>query len=199
MEEFDWADFLNLYNQELLSEENLRARVPVEACVAEWMGFAGATEEEISVAEARLETSLPPSYRSFLGVSNGWLHPGPFIYDLWPATRIAWFAERNQGWIDAYTEPYGKLPSLADEGYFVYGEEQDSVKFLIEYLQTALQISEEGDSAVYLLNPQVVTPEGEWEAWFFANWAPGATRYRSFRTMMQAERESFLRLRKDPI
>jgi hypothetical protein len=43
----------------------------------------------------------------------------------------------------------------------------------------------------------VVTPEKEWEAWFFANWLPGAARYRSFREMMKAERESFLRLSTD--
>jgi hypothetical protein len=94
-------------------------------------------------------------------------------------------------------EPHAQHPFLSDEEYFVYGEEQDSVMFRTEYLQTALQISEEGDSAVYLLNPLVVTPEKEWEAWFFANWLPGATRYRSFRDMMQAERESFLRLSTD--
>src|SRR5262249_28866812 len=31
-----------------------------------------------------------------------------------------------------------------------------------------------------LLNPMVVWPDGEWEAWFFANWLPGAARYPSF-------------------
>ncbi|HEY3110361.1 MAG TPA: hypothetical protein VGL23_16490 [Chloroflexota bacterium] len=41
----------------------------------------------------------------------------------------------------------------------------------------------------------MVTPEGEWEAWFFANWYPGASRYRSFWELMQAEHASFLELR----
>ncbi len=47
---------------------------------------------------------------------------------------------------------------------------------------TALEISdhEVSGSAVYLLTPQIITPEGEWEAWFFAHWIPGAERYRSF-------------------
>ena len=50
------------------------------------------------------------------------------------------------------------------------------------------------DSAIYLLNPKVVTPDGEWEAWFFANWLPGAARYRSFVELMQAEYRSFRQL-----
>ena len=37
-------------------------------------------------------------------------------------------------------------------------------------------------------------PEGEWEAWFFANWLPGATRYHSFAELMQQERLGFLEL-----
>jgi hypothetical protein len=46
---------------------------------------------------------------------------------------------------------------------------------------------------------RTVTPDGEWEAWFFANWNPGANRYRSFREMMQAERANFLRLVADTV
>lgn len=161
------------------------------------MGFEGATEQEILALESRLGARLPPSYRSFLKTSNGWRHLGPFVYELLPTTRVDWFAEINQDWIDAYVEPYAGLPFLSDEEYFVYGAEQDSVAFRTEYLQTTLQISEEGDSAVYLLNPRVVTPEEEWEAWFFANWLPGATRYGSFHEMMAAERESFLQLLTD--
>jgi hypothetical protein len=42
----------------------------------------------------------------------------------------------------------------------------------------------------------VVFADGEWEAWFFANWLPGASRYRSFAEMMEAERQNFLDLQK---
>jgi HEAT repeat protein len=57
-----------------------------------------------------------------------------------------------------------------------------------------LQISAIGDAAVYLLNPQVITKNGEWEAWFFANWLPGAHRYRSFQELMQGQYTSFAAL-----
>lgn len=56
--------------------------------------------------------------------------------------------------------------------------------FDVRYLSTAIQISEV-DDGVLLLNPAIVTPEGEWEAWFFANWLPGALRSPSFFELIQ--------------
>ena len=88
-----------------------------------------------------------------------------------------------------------ELPSIRDAEYFVYGEAQDCRTLRVGYLQTALEISSKGDAAIYLLNPQVLTPEGEWEAWFFCDWLPGADLYGSFLEMMQAEYENFLDLR----
>ena len=73
----------------------------------------------------------------------------------------------------------------------MYGETQDSVRFRVEYLESALEVSDIGDSAIFLLNPKVVTPDGEWEAWFFGNWLPGASRYRSFAELMEAEYQTF--------
>jgi HEAT repeats len=37
-----------------------------------------------------------------------------------------------------------------------------------------------------------VWPDGEWEAWFFANWLPGAMRYRSFADWMRQEFDQLL-------
>ena len=61
-------------------------------------------------------------------------------------------------------------------------------------LPFTLQVSaeEEAGSAVYLLNPQKVSEDGEWEAWFFAHWVPGVNRYASFWELMQAERDSLV-------
>jgi hypothetical protein len=116
---------------------------------------------------------------------------------MWATEHIQWFATRNQDWIDAYidaAQEYG-AERIPDEEYFVYSDEQSGYDFRVEYLQTALAISDTGDSCIYLLNPQVVTPDGEWEGWFFSNWG-GALRYRSFWEMMLAERQRFLNLTK---
>ncbi len=61
-------------------------------------------------------------------------------------------------------------------------------------LATAIEISDVADG-VLLLNPQVVSDDGEMDAWFFAAWLPGATRYPSFWELMQGERERYRSLR----
>jgi hypothetical protein len=66
------------------------------------------------------------------------------------------------------------------------GNPDDCVRFRTAYLSSCLQISEEGDSAVVLLNPKVINDEGEWESWFFANWNPGAERFSSFSAYVES-------------
>ena len=195
MNETEWKSFLIEYNKELLSYEEVVERLSPELIKAGWLGYAGASDAGIAAAEKRLERMLPPSYRAFLKASNGWRFPSNFIFDLWPVEKLAWFREQNPDWIDAYADT-GELPRVTDKEYFVYGDKQDSVKFRNEYLQTALQISEPGESEVVLLNPKVISPDGEWETWFFANWLPGATRYRSFADWLAAERASCRKLLK---
>src|SRR5260221_7231533 len=188
MNETEWKTFFTEYNRELLSYEEVVERIPREVIKAGWLGYKRASEKEVAAAERRLSARLPPSYRAFLKVSNGWRFPSVSIFDLFPVASVTWFREHNQDWIDAYVDPSAELPPISDREYFVYGEKHDCVKFRPEYLQTALQISEIGDSAVVLLNPKVVTRDGEWETWFFANWLPGAFRYRSFAEWLATER-----------
>jgi hypothetical protein len=206
---FHWHSFLQRVSRDLLMDKRVCAMLPAEVIERGWLGYEGASEEDIARLEQRLGKHLPPSYRSFLAETNGWRQCGPFIYSLWPCNEVRWFRERNQDWIDAYMHPENngirivwpegqsppEPPPLTDEEYLIYGDKQDSCRFRTEYLQTALEVSEVGDSAILLLNPKTVTASGEWEAWLFANWMPGAHRYRSFRELMEGEHESFLRLR----
>jgi hypothetical protein len=188
---YDWRVLLTEWSAALLESNDLNDEPPPEAIKNGWLGYPGATEEQIRLAEERLGVRLPPSYRAFLKVTNGWPQITTFIYKMWSAEEIDWFRVRNEEWATIWNENNYEIP---DEEYFVYDDNQ-SPDFRTEYLLTALEISDRGDSCIFLLNPQVVTPEGEWEAWFFANWMPGARRYRSFREMMQAEYKSFLSLR----
>jgi hypothetical protein len=158
-----------------------------------WLGAAGASEAEIADLERRLDATLPPSYREFLAFSNGWNNPGVFIDRIWSTSEVDWFTVRNKEWADIYNE--GGSDPMSDDEYLVYGPEQDCARFRQEYLLTALEISDVGDSAVMLLNPKTVDERGEWEAWFFANWNPGADRYRSFWDLMQSQYDSFRQLR----
>jgi hypothetical protein len=193
--DFNWKEFLQQWSREILKFDNYALpagmSLPSEVVSSQWLGYAGATEEEIAKAEARLGKTLPPSYRAFLKTSNGWRQTTPFIWELWSTREIEWYRVHGQESINAYTGALTNSDGSAkfspsDEEYLVYGEQQREWYFRVEYLQTALQISEECDGSVYLLNPQIVTPEGEWEAWFMASWS-GASRYRSFQELMLAE------------
>jgi hypothetical protein len=203
MADFDWQGLMTRWNTELLADEEIRATLPPEVIAAGWMGYPGATEERIAALEARLGATLPPSYRAFLAFSNGWRATGHFIPAVWSTEEVEWFAVRNQDtiddWLDGEATVTGgePLPPVPDEDYLSYGKDGAAEGAMrSEYLQTALEISdrEVAGTAIYLLNPQIVTPEGEWEAWFFAHWIPGAVRYRSFWEMIVAEAAGYLGL-----
>ncbi|MBE9066068.1 SMI1/KNR4 family protein [Leptolyngbya cf. ectocarpi LEGE 11479] len=198
MTTFNWSEFLTQWSQDILESTQDKSPGEQEPQQAPWLGYAGATEEQISAAEARLGMTLPPSYRAFLKTSNGWQETTPFIKHLWSVDKITRFAANHPAWLRQWIKRYydnsssdtngASSPStLSDEDYFVYGDDQDCRHIRMNYLETALEISEVNDNAIYLLNPDVTTEDGEWEAWFLADWLPGADRYPSFRELMQAE------------
>lgn len=197
MDPFDWHTFLAQLSAEALRDPEIvdYEHLPDEVLASGWLGYPGATDEEIARAEARLEITLPPSYRALLKVSNGWRHVPPFITRVWSTDEIEWFAVRHQGWIDSWLST-GDRP-VSDGDYFIYGPGQSAVVFRKQYLQTALEISDYGDACIWLLNPQVVNDDGEWEAMFLAGWLPGVQRYRSFQEMMQGAFEDYLRILED--
>ena len=214
MSSFDWRSFLLRWSQIILTSmsDEERQQLPQEVLESGWLGYPGATDEQIVKAEARLQRQLPPSYREFLKVTNGWRQTAKgndsFNHKLWSTDEIGGFVMRHPRWIEAFTDrhetadisledpdeldDYWNPIGISNDEYFVYGEEQDPSKIRIEYLRTAVEISDVGIDSIYLLNPQVVNSEGEWEAWFFADYLPGADRYPSFREMMEAEYANFL-------
>lgn len=155
---------------------------------------APASESQVAETEKRLGIALPPSFRSFLLTSNGLRIGTHEIKRIWAADELKWFRFDHRDWIKAYTQPLARGPEddISDEEYFSYGA--GSEFFRRSHLKELLQISDVGDTAVYLLNPQVISKDGKWEAWFFANWIPGAQRYRSFAEMMDAEFHRLARL-----
>jgi hypothetical protein len=189
MPDFDWDSFLRQWSREIIDTGQYDKMLPPDIIASGWLGFPGAAEEQIQRAESRLGVRLPPSYRQFLATTNGWRMTGTFIFRMWSTEEIERFSVRNRGWALAYS--WRRVIPVPDSKYLVYGEGQDSTWIRPQYLPTMLEISDTGDDAIYLLNPHIVTPDGEWEAWFFANWLPGAQRYRSFLEMMQAEYASF--------
>lgn len=183
----EWRELLSQWSADVLERREYRQELPAEVVKSGWLGYPGASEEAIAQAEARLGVQLPPSYKEFLRVSNGWRMTSPFIERVWSVEKIEWFAKRRPDWVNAWKTglesvwPPGSHDPESDEEF--------------RHLAATLEVSDVGDEAIYLLNPLVVSEIGEWEAWFFANWVPGAIRYASFWDLMVAEYQSFLRLR----
>lgn len=196
---FDWSLFLRQLSRDLLErlEDNELASLSPEIVEMRWLGYEGATDAEISDAEVHLAARFPPSYRSFLAVSNGWQKLDDSVNRLWSTHEIELLAKKNQALIDAWLAGVameGEPLSLPDEEYFIYGDEQDTTLLRNEYLQTAIEIGGNSEQGLVLLNPKVIFEDGEWEAWYFASWLPGAQRYRSFRELMQDRYEQILDL-----
>ena len=55
---------------------DLEDEIAPEVIASRWLGYPGATEEQIMNLETRLGRKLPPSYRAFLKASNGFRQPG---------------------------------------------------------------------------------------------------------------------------
>lgn len=186
-----WREFLGDWNRDLHSA--LARQAEADA----WFGEAGASPQELGQLETRLGVTLPPSYRAFLAVSNGFRQPGNFVPRIFSTAEADWLknVEDNgiQEWIQR-EQAAGRDVQVPDEKYFVYGPLQLPETMRSEYLWQALQVSEieTGGTAVYLLNSAVRFPDGEWEAWVWAHWLPGAWRFRSFWDLMQAQRQSFM-------
>jgi hypothetical protein len=187
----DWDSWLHEWNQQLLARfdpEQYNAFVDpavTPAVIASgWLGFPGASEAEVAALEARLSARLPPSYRSFLRVSNGFLQPGVIVPRLLVTGEVDWFRVAHQAMIDAWHRGMTASPGLT----------VPDAEAFEHHLPNALQVSapERVGTAIYLLNPDVVNAEGEWEAFYFAHWVPGVRRYPSFWELMLAEQESWM-------
>ena len=186
MPSFPWERLLAQWTEEIALYSDGQDDPALQIQRTGLSSAVGATEDQIKASEARLGVTFPPSYRQFLHVSNGWQAAGRRLR---PLDEVQWFAAEEPETVDAWTRA-GLDDTVSDEEYLVYGDRANQ-PLRAEYLQTALAIGDH-DEGTYLLNPQTRTPEGEWEAWFFAHWVPGADRYRSFWDLMVAEHKHSL-------
>src|SRR5689334_23303262 len=101
MAQYEWREFLSQWSCEILASKQFAEFLTYradeysgsyapEVLASDWLGYPGATEEQIVAAEARLGISLPPDYREFLQTSNGWRWANYFIPRIWPVEEIQW-------------------------------------------------------------------------------------------------------------
>jgi hypothetical protein len=174
---FNWRRILKQWGDAILAS----GEVP-ELAGATSAGFPPATEAAIAATERRLGVRLPPSYRAFLKVSNGWWITGTAgPIRLWGVEEIGRLGDLDPELVSIWVGLGGGDGESPD----------DPANLPNDHLADAIKISEDNDG-FYLLNPAIEPEPGEWQAAFFANWVPGAECQPSFGAMMTKLCDSFI-------
>jgi SMI1 / KNR4 family (SUKH-1) len=186
-----WRPFLKRWSEEWIAAHDPENDQPLDEGVVRdgWLGFAPATEEEITAAEARLGVSFPPSLREFLAVTNGWRDAGGFIYRLAGPAELGWLRDMDSFWIDSIGAAFDTARD----------EDEPDDESATALLRRALQLSTDGDCAVMFLDPRDVNAEGEWAGYWLASWSgEGPERFGSFYDLMYGQYKSFHALNHPP-
>ena len=195
----EWRSLLSKLNSMVLQSDRMKSNIPPEVLSTGWCGLPPALEKTLLEAEQRLGTVLPPSYRSFLSVANGWFKFGSFIERLFSVHEIDWLRvadPESLAVIQEYPED-----EIDDEVYFDYDTDKHMTALRHRYYPDCLLVGkgwhDNGD--MVLLDSKPIFPNGEWEAIFYADWLPGNRRYRSFREFVEAtvKREEFIEKSKE--
>jgi hypothetical protein len=154
----EWHAFLSDYNVRHISSDEVREAVEEhrqvigkERLEAGWAGAEPAGEEAIVAAEERLGVRLPPSYRNFLQVSDGWEDIGSV--DLFRVGEVGWFADLMADLVEAWSD----IDSFVDH---------------LAILKRCLLIGDDngGSGCYWLLHAEGIAESGEWTAYV---WWPG--------------------------
>ncbi|MFE0626777.1 SMI1/KNR4 family protein [Streptomyces sp. NPDC058864] len=175
----DWRSFLVRWSQEWADAQD--ADVPAgerpvrdgEPPRTRRLGFAPAPEERILALEETLGHRLPPSYRTFLAVSDGWRHAGGFVWLLAGTDQVRW--HEDAAGLSEY------FPGELDD------DPTPEEALLAGMWGRALQLDVESDAVYVLLDPGDVDDAGEWAVYSWAPWrASPPERYASFGAFMEA-------------
>ncbi|MEU8773560.1 SMI1/KNR4 family protein [Streptomyces sp. NPDC048606] len=182
IKDVDWRNFLSRWSEEWADAHGHVDELgpdDVASRQGRWLGADPAAEADIAAMESRLGRAMPPSYREFLRVSDGWRHAGAFVVRL-AGTREAHWHDDAMG---------------LGEGFDAFwGEEENSeeTRAQVGLWSRALQLDVESDATFVLLDPQDVGPDGEWAVRVWASWrAADPERYPSFAAFMIAMHQEF--------
>ncbi|XUM02383.1 SMI1/KNR4 family protein [Streptomyces venezuelae ATCC 10712] len=173
-EPFNWHDFLRRWQEEWVPDADADDE---EAEVS--LGEPGADEAAIVAAEKRLGVRLPPSYREFLAVSDGWVvEQTAAIHRLGGAADIDWFGD-PYGMTEMYEESLDEDPTAQEV-------------LLAGMWRRALRLETESDMSHALLDPGDVDEDGEWALYVYKGWGGELPdRFPSFRAYMEAMYRGF--------
>ncbi|MFD9395958.1 SMI1/KNR4 family protein [Streptomyces sp. NPDC060000] len=176
-ESFNWREFLGRWQEEWVPRADADADDDGQTVVHP--GRPGAQEPAIAAAEERLGRRLPPSYREFLAVSDGWqVDQTAGVYQLGGVADIGWFQD-----------PYDMTP-LYEENLGDNPCQEDVL--LAGMWQRALRLETDSDMSYALLDPGNSDQDGEWALYVYKGWSGEyPDRYPSFRAYMEAMYRGF--------
>jgi hypothetical protein len=183
----NWMPVLSRLNSIMLRSDKWKSYLAEEALSAGWCGQSPAPESQILKTEKRLGVTLPPSYRFFLSISNGWRPFSSFVERLLPVQEVERFRVAEQEDSALIQELYQE-EDAPDNVYLDYKTPEHMSALRPRYYPDSLFVGKKWDGGggeLLLLNPHIVFPDGEWETIFFANWIPGNWRFRSFREFVE--------------
>ncbi|MGW5849944.1 SMI1/KNR4 family protein [Streptomyces sp. NPDC055254] len=185
----DWRPFLLRWSEEWSDsrpDDETQGERDEAARRDRWLGFPPASEERIAAMEERLGRRMPPSYREFLEVSDGWQHAGGFIWLLAGTTDARWH-NNESGLADVFEEYLDDDAGPA--------ERRDA-----DIWRRGLQLDVESDITHVLLDPEDVDEDGEWAVYTWASWrASTPERYANFGEFMRGMYREFHSLRARPV
>ena len=182
----EWHQLLSKLNSMMRQSDPTGLNVPPEVFSTGWSGSPPASNDAILKADQRLGQVLPPSYRCFLSVTNGWFGFGSFVDQLFSVEQIDWFRILDPEALRLIQENY-KEDKVSDEMYLDYENNKNMTALRHRYYPECLLVGNGfSGGELILLNPKVISSDREWEAIFFANWFPGNQRYRSFLALVEA-------------
>ncbi|MER6320596.1 SMI1/KNR4 family protein [Streptomyces coelicoflavus] len=168
---FNWPDFLGRWQAEWMPRLDQEEDGGPGSVV---LGRDGAGEAAIVAAEKRLGRRLPPSYREFLAVSDGWyVDQMAGVYQLGGVAEIDWFGD-----------PYDMTSVY--EGFLDDDPSPEAV-LLAGMWKRALRLETDSDASYALLDPGDRDGDGEWALYVYKGWGGEfPDRYPSFRAYMEA-------------
>ncbi|QFR02175.1 SMI1/KNR4 family protein [Streptomyces phaeolivaceus] len=182
---FDWRSFLLGWSGEWadsLPDDETRDEQDEAARRARWLGFPPAPEERIAALEERLGRRMPPSYREFLKVSDGWRHAGGFVWLLAGTQDARWHADES-GLAEMFEE------QLDEDA----GPEE---RLEVDIWRRGLQLDVTSDITHVLMDPEDMDEDGEWAVYTWASWrAAPPERHANFREFMRDMHREFHNLR----
>ncbi|MGW4026937.1 SMI1/KNR4 family protein, partial [Streptomyces sp. NPDC005009] len=185
---FDWRPFLLKWSGEWadsLPDSETRGEEYEAARQARWLGFPPASEERITALEKRLGRRMPPSYREFLKVSDGWRHAGGFVSLLAGTADARWHNDES-GLAGGFEE------DLDEDSEPEEWREAD-------LWRRGLQLDVESDATYVLMDPEDVDEDGEWAVYTWAGWrAAPPERHANFLAFMRDMHREFHSLRAQP-